>query len=143
MLFSKILVAYDGSALGKEALNKTIEIAKQNERIEIEVVHVVTLSSLGMAYEGINIPELVESSMRQVKEIVGPAEEALSKITNHWRTVILEGQPAPKILDHAEQNGCDLIVMGSRGLTGLKELFLGSVSHNVVQHSSVPVFIIK
>ncbi len=53
-----------------------------------------------------------------------------------------EGPAYKVILEHAKENNSDLIIMGSRGLSGVKE-YLGSVSHYVVQHSSVPVLIIK
>ncbi|WP_269085328.1 universal stress protein [Peribacillus muralis] len=46
------------------------------------------------------------------------------------------------LLEHVNTHNCDLIIMGSRGLSGFKE-FLGSVSHYIVQHSPVPVLLVK
>jgi nucleotide-binding universal stress UspA family protein len=67
----------------------------------------------------------------------------MSGFSERSEAVLLKGiSPAYVILNHAREHGCDLIIMGSRGLTGIKE-FLGSVSHTVVQNSQVPVLIVK
>ncbi len=47
------------------------------------------------------------------------------------------------ILDFAVKNDNDVIVIGSRGLGGIREFVLGSVSHNVVQHARIPVLVVK
>lgn len=55
----------------------------------------------------------------------------------------MDGNPAKLILSKAKKEKCDAIVMGSRGLSGIAEFFLGSVSTKVAQYSSIPVFIVK
>ncbi|NBD27875.1 universal stress protein [Paenibacillus glycinis] len=77
-----------------------------------------------------------ESMMREV-------EESLEGLRNPVFIRIVEGRPDKKIIEYAERHHIDLILMGSRGLSGLKELVLGSVSHYVVRHANVPVFIYK
>ncbi len=47
------------------------------------------------------------------------------------------------ILDFADKHGSNLIVVGSRGLSGIKELMLGSVSHKISQYSKCPVLIVR
>jgi nucleotide-binding universal stress UspA family protein len=56
---------------------------------------------------------------------------------------LIQGSPAEVILDYANENGFDVIVIGSRGLGGIREFVLGSVSHNVVQHARIPVLVVK
>ncbi len=56
---------------------------------------------------------------------------------------MLAGSPAEAIVDYSENNDCDLIIMGSRGLGAIREIMVGSVSHNVIQHASIPVMIMK
>ncbi|MFJ8063888.1 universal stress protein [Psychrobacillus sp. NPDC096426] len=56
---------------------------------------------------------------------------------------MIEGHPGQTIEEFAEQNNIDLIIMGSRGLSGLKEVFLGSVSHHVIQKVKSEVLIVK
>jgi nucleotide-binding universal stress UspA family protein len=143
MFCSRILVAYDGSKLAEQALQKAIEIAKTNPSIEIEVVLVMSQPEVSiMGYPG---PNTVwsDTNTQQGKAIMEGAEFILANVSNKWRTSVIEGNATALIVDHAKANDCDLIVMGSRGLSGLKELFLGSVSHNVVQLSPIPVLIVK
>lgn len=56
---------------------------------------------------------------------------------------LLQGSPAEIILNYAKEQGADVIVIGSRGLGGIREFVLGSVSHNVVQSARIPVLVVK
>lgn len=141
MLYSKILVAYDDLDPAQKALEKALEIAKTNPAIEIQVVHVITVPQI--AHSALGFQALVDAIYQEGKDIIAKVELALSKLPNHSRAYLLEGKsPAYVILNHAQKYNCDLIIMGSRGLSGIKE-FLGSVSHTIVQRSQIPVLIIK
>lgn len=141
MLYSKILVAYDGSDLAKRALEKALEIGKIDSTIEIQVVYVIKIPEI--AAEQSKFQALVDDIYQRGKDTIEKIESALSKLPNHSHAFLLEGKaPAYVILNHAKENNCDLIIMGSRGLSGIKE-FLGSVSHTVVQRSQIPVLIMK
>lgn len=59
------------------------------------------------------------------------------------KSVLLIGRPAEEIIDYAEKNDIDLIVMGTLGLTGVKRFLIGSVAENVVRHSKVPVLVVR
>lgn len=141
MLFSKILVSYDDSRLSKLALAKAIELARLDSQTELDVLNVVTVPTnqyiVGDVYKDVR-----ESTFKYGNEVVGKAENALKELPNRTHTFVEEGQPVRTILDFAETNDYDLIVIGSRGLSGVKE-FLGSVSHGVVQRSKIPVLIVK
>lgn len=56
---------------------------------------------------------------------------------------LLQGSPAEIILNYAKEQDADVIVIGSRGLGGIREFVLGSVSHNVVQSARIPVLVVK
>jgi nucleotide-binding universal stress UspA family protein len=143
MFCSKILVAYDGSKLAEQEVQKAIEIAKTNPSIEIEVVLVMATRELSaIGYPG-QFTDWGEMYNHQGQSIMDGAEFMLANVSNKWHTSVIEGNAAALIVDHASANDCDLIVMGNRGLSGLKELFLGSVSHNVVHLSPIPVLIVK
>jgi nucleotide-binding universal stress UspA family protein len=86
--------------------------------------------------------EVRESTLKYGHEVVNRTNEVLDELPNATHTFVKEGQPVRTILDFASQNDYDLIIIGSRGLSGVKE-FLGSVSHGVVQRSKIPVLIIK
>lgn len=140
MLFSKILVAYDGSNLSKKALAKAIEIVQQEaahdtQAPQLHVIHGVQDVSYAMGTTITIDPKISESVIQEARDAVPASVDA--------RYIIQNGSPANAILDYADANGVDLIIMGSRGLGAIREFFLGSVSHNVVQNAKVPVLIVK
>ncbi|WP_017755676.1 universal stress protein [Calidifontibacillus oryziterrae] len=144
MMFSKILVAYDGSELSKKALKMAIAFAKEDPNLFIEVVHVYQFPTVAVG-EGMFTPppSVAMEYYNHAEEIVAEAKQELEKTTTNCNVVLKEGSFAKNILDHAKETGCELILIGSRGLGGIKEYFLGSVSHQVVQHSKIPVLIVK
>lgn len=147
MLFGKILVAYDGSKLSKKALQKAVSLAQEISTItrptRLEVIHVLYHPTVNFGEAFVTIPvgtsykysEKYQPIIEEVKELIYPLE--------HVEIIIKPGIPVTTILEYAEDSGTDLIVMGSRGLSGIKEFFLGSVSHNVVQQAHIPVLIVK
>lgn len=149
-MFSKILVAYDGTELGIKALEKAIKLAEIEDHISIHLVHVVDLPILSnqfsyfpTMYVQVNMQELRLSIMKEAEKVLHKAEGKLAFIPNTTSSFILEGHPGEALVQHAKDHHCDLIVMGSHGKGAMKELVLGSVSHYVTQHSPVPVFIVK
>lgn len=143
--YSRILVAYDGSELSEKALDLALKLAEQDSRIEVHAVTVWDDRYLQTYsyYEIVSAQELAESRQRSTEELFGKINEKLNAIPNKTATVALEGNPARMLVKYAKDNDCDLIVMGSRGLGSMKEMFLGSVSHNVVQQAHCPVLILK
>lgn len=141
MLYSRILVLYDNSALSIKALEKAVEIAKLDKNTVLDVLHVVTVPTnefiVGDFYK-----EVYESTYKSGKEVISKAEALLKDLPNRTHAYVKEGQPVRTILEQLKENDYDLVVIGSRGLSGFKE-FLGSVSHGIVQHSPVPVLVVK
>ncbi|MEW9668939.1 universal stress protein [Ammoniphilus sp. 3BR4] len=140
---SRIAVPFDNSDLSNRALETAIMLAKQDERIELDVLTVVNIPTSVAYYGAYNDDRIREAHLASAKEMMDGVEEKIKDLPNKTRTFVLEGNPAPIIVDFVKQNDSDLVVMGSRGLSGLKEMFLGSVSHYVVQKSTCPVYIIK
>lgn len=135
MWCSKVLVAYDGSAPSAKALDLARSIGEQDAAIELVFVHVVKLYSMGTGVENVILNEAqnVYAELQQIaNDVPNPAHAHLLKGTS----------PADLLLKCAREEGCDLIVMGSRGQGGVKG-FLGSVSYAVVQSSPVAVLIAK
>jgi nucleotide-binding universal stress UspA family protein len=102
----------------------------------------MTVSTVIGAYEAysyMEVRKVTEAANTRVEEV----KELLGTVTNKTSVQILEGDPASQIIQYAEENNNDVIVMGSRGLGRVREFFLGSVSHNVVQMAKCPVFIVK
>jgi nucleotide-binding universal stress UspA family protein len=142
-----ILIAYDGSADAKTAIDRAAQLMA-NETATILVVwerfiDVVTRSG-GVPVGEVDYESLDRSyedeARKRAEEGVEIARKAGLQAEAFVR--VREQTIAATIIVEAEAMGVDAIVLGTRGLTGLKSLLLGSVSHGVVQHAHVPVMIV-
>lgn len=141
-MYKKILLAYDGSDQSERAMKHAKKIS-ETFGAKLEVVHVYPYPVFSMGEAFVPVPQLYEKNMNEYTEhIVKEIESQISDI-NNAKVTMLQGPPAKTIVEYADDIDCDLIVIGSRGLGGFKELVLGSVSHNVVQHAEVPVLVVK
>lgn len=142
--YSRILIAYDGSDLSKKALDIALEFAQKDTHVQVGVVSVSNAPSLAsMGSYGIYSHEMIKESREGTRRMMDDIREKLDEMPNKTRVDVLEGSPGKMIVEFAKKNDFDLILMGSRGLSNLKEVFLGSVSHFVVQRAHCPVFVIK
>ncbi len=142
MGYGRVVVAYDGSTFSQKALRKAISLAEINENCWIDVVHVIP-EPPNSAYEFFFAGDDTEQKYQEGYEVLTKATELLATTSAPYRTLVLEGHAAKVLSDYAESNQADLILIGSRGLSRLKELILGSVSHQVVQLSATSVLIVK
>ncbi|MGG6312992.1 universal stress protein [Paenibacillus macerans] len=144
MLFTKIVAAYDGSKAANKALDKAIELSKLSPGAMLEVLHVYDFPRFYVADGFAPVPASMNKDFYELAERT--AEEAKNRLQAAGlepKVEMEQGPPAESILDYAKKNGADLIVIGSRGLGGIREFVLGSVSHNVVQHAQIPVLVVK
>ncbi|OGB19531.1 MAG: hypothetical protein A2W72_10850 [Burkholderiales bacterium RIFCSPLOWO2_12_67_14] len=144
-MFKKILVPTDGSQQAAHASTIAARLAKSQGA---QVVGVYVLDPF--PYIGIGDASAVglQAYLTEAKSAAGQALDALSKVCADEgvpfvgdtieRNVVYEG-----ILETAEAEGCDLVVMGSHGRQGIKALILGSVAQKVLTHAKVPVLIAK
>lgn len=72
-----------------------------------------------------------------------PIEELLRDANVNYRVEILHGVPGPSMVEFANKQNYELVVIGSRGLNTPQEMVLGSVSHKVVKRAECPVLIVK
>lgn len=85
-----------------------------------------------------------EIRKRRIRESTSAITEALAKADiGGVRIDVLIGDPANKIVEHAEEMGTDVIVIPSHGYSGVKRWFLGSVCERVVRHAKCPVLVLK
>ncbi|WP_340021197.1 universal stress protein [Paenibacillus sp. FSL K6-1096] len=144
MLFSKILLAYDGSKASNQALERAIELAKVTPGSALYVVHAFEFPRFFIGEALAPLPASVNKdyydlAVQTTEEVKGRLEaEGLNATVE-----LLQGSPAEVILSYAKEQGADVIVIGSRGLGGIREFVLGSVSHNVVQSARIPVLVVK
>ncbi|KGX86007.1 universal stress protein UspA [Pontibacillus litoralis JSM 072002] len=136
-----MLVAYDGSKLSKQALQEAMNRADENPETEI---HVVTVVNPTGPFTNKTIYKSIEDELRKDSKVeLAKLVEQFKREDQHIETEVLTGNPGAQICKYAKNNDITLIMIGSRGLRNVKELFLGSVSHNVVQHAHCPVLIFK
>jgi len=143
MAYKKILVAYDGSKAAEDALEQAIMLAKDNESTELEVIHVYNIPNFMIGEAIFTAPAGHEQEVIAFSKAVIEKAKRLLKDTPHYKVSLHYGNPAKVILEQAEETKCDLIVMGSKGISGIMEFMIGSVSHNIVLHAKVPVLIVK
>ena len=134
---NKILVAYDGSEYSKKALNQAVELAKCTTS-SIILLTVVPSANRMFAFDDLLVPGTFKSkALKMVKE----AANRIQGIS--VTSIIREGDIADEILRASEDLGCDLIVIGSRGLGKVDRFLLGSVAEKVMKHSSKSVFMVR
>lgn len=144
MLFTKIVAAYDGSKAGKKALDKAIELVKLTPGASLDVLHVFDFPRFYVAEGFAPVPTSINQDFYELAErTADEAKEHLEEVGVEANVELAQGAPAEVILDYAEKHNNDLIIIGSRGLGGIREFVLGSVSHNVVQHAQIPVLVVK
>jgi nucleotide-binding universal stress UspA family protein len=145
-VFSNIVVATDGSELGRKAVDSAIKIARLNNA-KLYAVHVIAPGETKVTLHDPRDAEwkkaMREHLEAQGREATAYAETAGKIVNVAVEPVTLEGNPADEIVGFAEKNDIDLIVMGTVGKSGIQRFLLGSVAENVIRHSKKPVLVIR
>lgn len=144
-LYRKIMVATDGSEPVKKAVDTAIEVTKLSGA-KLYAVYVV---AAGGGYT-VGHPRDIGWERAMKEQLSAEGKEATAYVETAGKaagieveSVLLEGSPAQEIVDFAEKNDIDLIVMGTLGKTGIQRFLLGSVAQNVVRHSGKAVLVVK
>ncbi|MBC8223777.1 universal stress protein [Candidatus Bathyarchaeota archaeon] len=153
-MYKKVLVAIDGSEPSNNALDHAVEIATKFKAklTMIAVIQRVMIPIFpdegfgGVPLSAAKDMAQYQDKMRLVYQNV--LEEAQAKIKEEHpdlevEAILKEGRPSAIITDYAENDGVDLIVMGSRGIGGYTGWILGSTSRKVVDSCTRPILIVK
>jgi nucleotide-binding universal stress UspA family protein len=132
---AKVLVAYDGSADARLALEHA---AAKHAGDEVTVISVVPVQQSGRG-GGID----PTSDVGDHRSALSEAAALLSERGVQARTVESIGHPADAIVEAAEQGGYDLVIVGSRGLNAIERFLTGSVSGRVVAHAPCSVLVVR
>jgi nucleotide-binding universal stress UspA family protein len=150
----KILVAYDGSDPSKHALDEGVNLAKLTDS-ELTILSVVPRVMMPVfPDEGLGAAPLTAAQeMTEIKETMKEfyaksLDEAGKDIAENYpelkvKTKLLEGRPSSTIVEQAENDDIDIIVIGSRGIGGITGWILGSTSRRVVESCTVPILVVK
>jgi len=137
----EVLVAIESSPNSFKALERAVSIVK-NEGGNLTVI---TIAEMLLGLEEIFDYEVVHKELLALStKTIDTAKEycTAQKITAKYK--ILEGQsPADAILEYAENNPVDVMVVGSRGKKGLNRFLLGSVALKIVSHAKCSVFVVR
>ena len=145
-MFGSIVVGTDGSGTATQAVREAVDMAKAVGATLELVSAYAPVSEARLRAERRDAPEdvqwainprqEVEASLSDAAEI---AREAGVKVNTYAR----EGDPADAILDVAEEQKSDLVILGNKGMTGAKRFLLGSVPNKVSHHAPCSVLIIR
>jgi nucleotide-binding universal stress UspA family protein len=146
-MIASIVVGTDGSDTASKAVREAGELAAQLGAAMAVVSAYEPVSSQRLREEARQVPEDlqwmvtgredVDATLREAREML--EEIGVTKVEVHAR----EGDPADAILDVAEEQSSDLIVVGNKGMTGAKRFLLGSVPNKISHHAPCSVLIIR
>ena len=155
-MFKKILVPLDGSEHSLRALDVAIQIAKKFGA-KITLIHVysvtvrpalmpepIPLSTFGIpVLTPAEVSSLIEATRKAGKKILVEGAEKVKAEGVEVEIKLEEGHAVQEIIRVSKEGNYDLIVMGARGISKLREILLGSVSDAVAHHATCPVLIVK
>ena len=148
-MYKRILIAVDGSPLSNRGLEKGLELAA-GLGAEVDILNVCEPWAVGMydamgwsaGYE--NTPQYLEDRRKQAMEILEPAAAAAAAAGVKANVMhVVDRYAADGIIETAEKQGCDLIVMASHGRRGIGRLLIGSQTNEVLTRGTIPVLVIR
>lgn len=153
-LFSKILVAIDGSKPSIDAADSAISLAKSYDAKLMALYVIVpgaSFAAYGSTLDYEIVPTIDEISSRFGKRIKHQVQESVDKIQSKAKEKNIEivtrlaasSNVIGGIIAYAENESIDLIVVGTRGTTGFKRLLLGSVASGIIAYAHCPVLVVK
>ena len=144
---AKILLATDGSEEAALAAQSAADLAARTAS-ELHVTHVGKALSQGGFVAGVNVGPLPTGSQelldKEAKELLQAQLERMREAgASVTEAHLMSGRADEEIIVRAEQVGADLVVVGSRGLGGVRRALMGSVSDSVVRHAHCPVLVVR
>jgi nucleotide-binding universal stress UspA family protein len=140
-MYKKILIATDGSENARRAADEAAVFARESASHVIFVYIINTPPSQSrMVQANFDVHSLLEEDAEsKIKYILNIFDQEGLPYT----LKVAIGDPATEIIEIAEKEAVDLVVIGSRGLGTIKGVFMGSVSQKVIYHATCPVLIVK
>ena len=146
-MFGSILVGTDGSDTAKTAVRYAIDLARQlGARLQVVSAY-EPISEQRLRHEGIEVPKDVQWMVSPREDVLALLDEAAAEAeaagVANVETYARQGDAADAIIDVAEEQRSDLIVVGNRGMTGARRFVLGSVPNKVSHHAPCSVLIVR
>ncbi len=143
-MYKKMLVPLDTSSFAECVFDHVKEIATARSIPEVDLLIVVEpIRQSTVAYFGEDRADEAESNAREAAaEYLSTVRQKLGLTASDVKTLVVSGQPADAILDFIDENGVDLVVMSTRGRSGVSKWLLGNTVERVLRRSSAPVFLV-
>ena len=146
-MFASILVGTDGSDTATNAVRYAIDLARElGARLQIVSAY-EPVPAERLVKEGLEGPKDLEWTVNPREDVLAMLEDASSEAQGvgvaDVQTFARQGDAADAILDVAEEQRTDLIVVGNKGMTGAKRFLLGSVPNKVSHHAPCSVLIVR
>ena len=139
-MYKHILLAADGSDNAVRAAKEAVKLARISGESVVDIVYVADFEKAKSEVLHASSPDtLLLERRRKVQNVEAVLQESAVK----YVVTILHGTPAAEIIHYANDKKVDVVVIGSRGLNGLQEMVLGSVSHKVMKRVQCPVLVVK
>lgn len=138
----KLLVPFDGSQSALHALRHAITLAKEGFATDLELLYVGDPMPLGV-HGALTQDEIHHREADDAGRILKPARDVLDSAGVPYQCRFRIGTAASEIARHAQDCGCAGIVMGSRGMSPIIGLMVGSVASRVIGLANVPVTVVK
>lgn len=140
-MFERILIGVDGSEESLRAVRAAADLARAVQSKWLRFV--VAYDPIPAYWAVPNLDNIIEARRTEAEATLKRALAEVGDVPSEIHTELLEGSPAESIINLAKTWNSSLIVMGSRGQSGIAELVLGSTSHKVVSHAPCPVLIVR
>lgn len=139
-MHERILLATDGSEGAMRATEHAVALAASMGA----TLHAVSVVETRTSYDNAIVdPEVVRKNLRtEARAAVEAVERAAEDAGVDCVTTVDEGSPPDRLLDHIEDTGADLVVVGATGRSSFKRLLLGSTAERLVADSPVPVVVV-
>lgn len=141
-VYRNIVIATDGSENTLRAISYGIELAKLSGAT-VHALYVIDMTSFSSIPMDAGWEEMYNILREEGEKAISVVKERGKVSGVEVREMILEGHPSNEIIDFAEKNNVDLIVVGTLGKTGLDRFLMGSVADKVVRGSKVPVLVVR
>ena len=141
-MYEKVLVPLDGSEIAECALPQVMNLSKEGMAREVTLLNVIEIPSAWVA-EGLDFISLKNVQFDKAQKYLADLQSQLGSEGVKVKAEVVEGYAAQSIIEYANNNSVNLIVIATHGYTGMKKLMFGSVALRVLHDAHVPVLLIR
>ncbi len=138
-MIQNILVPIDGSEYSDRAVEQAVSLAE----IYGAKLHFLYVASINQLAINASLSDAILAAVKKAGQVILDRAADFVPEGIEYKAVQETGMPAVSILDYIRDNSIDMVVMGSRGLSVVQGIFLGSISQYVIERAKCPIVIVK